>query len=230
MVLALMLCQKHGVPKSACMMAAMALLAATHSIKTGFGISEGTCTSTASQPTHGLGQGSRLLASALWLIVSCVLFSAMDTLCHCASFCDPCVKLMHRRTSDGFVDDVIHWFNLGLSYSLIHDVSAQDIVSGLSRDGQSWERMLWTTGGKLELPKYLCCILFYVFDPDGRHQHGKQSFVAHLGSRSHPHLHRASRLLESTPHSRHVANSERLHSNPIRRVPRQEQTICPGRN
>jgi hypothetical protein len=166
MVLALMLCQKHGVPQSACMMAAIALLTATYSIKTGFGISEGTYTSTVSQPTHGPGQGSRL-ASALWLIVSCMLFATMDTLCHGASFCDPCDTLVHRRTSDGFVDDVTHWFNLGLAYSIQHDVSARDIAAGLERDGQSWERLLWTTGGKLELPKCLYYILYYVFDPDG---------------------------------------------------------------
>ena len=42
MVLALMICQKHGVPQSACMMVATALLTAKYSVKTGFGISEGT--------------------------------------------------------------------------------------------------------------------------------------------------------------------------------------------
>ena len=42
MVLVLMICQKHGVPQSACMMVATALFAANYSIKTGFGIFEGT--------------------------------------------------------------------------------------------------------------------------------------------------------------------------------------------
>jgi hypothetical protein len=42
MVLALMSDQKHGVPQSARMMVAIALLAANHSIKTGFGVSKGT--------------------------------------------------------------------------------------------------------------------------------------------------------------------------------------------
>ena len=105
MNLALMTCQKHGIPQSACMMAAMALLTAKHSIKTGFGVSEGTCSSTESEPTHGPGQGSRL-ASALWMIVSCICFNAMLKLCHGVSFCDLSNMLTHRRTSDGFVDDV----------------------------------------------------------------------------------------------------------------------------
>jgi hypothetical protein len=166
MSLALMICQKHGVPQSACMMVAMALITASYSIKTGFGVSEGTYSSTESQPTHGPGQGSRL-ASALWMIVSCICFSAMFNLCHGASFCDPRNHLVHRRTSDGFVDDVTHWYNLGLLYSLLNDVSVQDIASGLEREGQSWERLLWTTGGKLELSKCLYYILFYKFEPDG---------------------------------------------------------------
>jgi hypothetical protein len=60
MALALMLCQKHGVPQSACMMVTMALLTANYSIKTGFGISTDTYSSTEAEPTHGPGQGSRL--------------------------------------------------------------------------------------------------------------------------------------------------------------------------
>ena len=114
MVLALMICQKHGVPQSACMMVATALLAArNYSIKTGFGILEGTYWSTEAKPSHGPGQGSRL-ASAPWMIVSCICFSAMLKLCHGVSFCNPRNKLKHRRKSDGFVGDVTHWFNLGL--------------------------------------------------------------------------------------------------------------------
>ena len=93
-------------------MVATALLTANYSIKTGFGISEGAYSSTEAQPTHGPGQGSRL-ASVLWMIVSCICFSTMLKLCHGVSFCDPRNKLTHRRTSDGFVDDVTHWLNLG---------------------------------------------------------------------------------------------------------------------
>ena len=166
MVLALMTCQKHGSPQCACVMVATALSTAQCSIKTGFGASEGTCLSTESQPAHGPGQCSRL-ASALWTIVSCACFSATLKLCHGVSSCDPSNQLTRRRMSDGFVDSVTHWFNLGLSRSLLKNVSAQDTALGLKREGQSWERQLWTTGGKLELSKFLRCILLRVFDPDG---------------------------------------------------------------
>ena len=101
------------------------------------------------------------------MIVSCICFSAMLKLCHGVSFCNLRNKLTHRRTSDGFVDNATHWFNLGLLHSLLNDVSMQDIVSGLDREGQSWEQLLWTTGSKLELSNCLYYILFYIFDPDG---------------------------------------------------------------
>jgi hypothetical protein len=166
MLFALILCQKHGVPLSACKMSANALLTAKYSIKTGYGVSKGTYSSTPEQPTHGPGQGSRQ-ASALWMVVSCLLFNAMYEHCHGASFCNPTDTIIHRRTSDGFVDDVTHFFNLGMKYSLQNTVQVTDIIKGLEREGQSWERFLWTTGGKLELSKCLYYILFYRFDPDG---------------------------------------------------------------
>ena len=45
--------------------------------------------------------------------------------------------------------------------------TVQDIASGLEREGQTWERLLWTIGGKLELSKCLYYILYYIFNPDG---------------------------------------------------------------
>jgi hypothetical protein len=99
MLFALILCQKHGVPLSACKMSANALLTAKYSIKTGFGVSTGTYSSTPEQPTHGPGQGSRQ-ASALWMVVSCLLFNAMYEHCHGVSFCNPTDTIVHRRATD----------------------------------------------------------------------------------------------------------------------------------
>jgi hypothetical protein len=148
-------------------MSANALLTAKYAIKTGYGVSTDTYSSTPEQPTHGPGQGSRQ-ASALWMVVSCLLFSAMYEHCHGVSFCNPTNTIVHRRTSDGFVDNVTHFFTLGIKYSLQNTVQVTDIIKGLlESEGQSWERFLWTTGGKLELSKCLYYILFYKFNPDG---------------------------------------------------------------
>ena len=82
----------------------------------------------------------------------------------------PCLK---KASIDCLVDkqddDVTHRFNLLLGlvlHSLLNNVSVQDIASGLEREGQTWERLLlWTTGSKLELSKYLYYIIYYIFDP-----------------------------------------------------------------
>jgi hypothetical protein len=147
-------------------LSAKALLSAKFLIKTEFGISEGTYSSTIYQPTHGPGQGSRQ-ASAIWMAVSCLLFSAMYEHCHGISFCDPKYDLIHCRTSDGFVDNVTHFFNLGLKHSLHKTVQVSNVIRGLEREGQTWERLLWTVGGKLELSKCLYYLLFYNFAPNG---------------------------------------------------------------
>jgi hypothetical protein len=61
MVFALMLCQKHGVPQSVCMMASLSLLLAEHSIKTKHGVSEGTCSSpTTIRPMAQAREAARL--------------------------------------------------------------------------------------------------------------------------------------------------------------------------
>jgi hypothetical protein len=77
-------------------------------------------------------------------------------------------NLAHRQTSNGFVDDMKHWFkNLSLWHGLLHSVLVDDIASGLKQEGQSWEQLLWTAGGKLEHFKCLCCVLCCLFRPDG---------------------------------------------------------------
>jgi hypothetical protein len=126
MVFALMLCQKHGVPQSVCMMAAFSLLLAEYSIKTKHGVSVGTCSSTNDNPTHGPGQGSRK-APALWLIICCLLFEAMSKLCKGAEFCNPGQTSSHQRIGDGFVDDVTTFFNFGLAPMLQRNVGPGEL-------------------------------------------------------------------------------------------------------
>jgi hypothetical protein len=104
------------------------------------------------------------------MVISCLLFNAMYEHCHGVSFCNPTDTIVHRRTSNGFVDDVTHFFNLDIKYSLQNTVQVSDIIKGLESEGQSWERFIWTTGRKLELSKCLYNISFYKFDPDGTPQ------------------------------------------------------------
>jgi hypothetical protein len=166
MVFALMLCQKHGVPQSTCMMAAAALLMAECFIKTKHGVCSKTCSSTTEHPTHGPGQGSRM-APALWLIICCLLFEAMTQLCTGAEFCDPRQTASHQRVGDGFVDDVMNFYNFGLAEMIHRAHGPTELASGLQIEAQTWERLLCSTGGQLELSKCSCCLMVFDCKPDG---------------------------------------------------------------
>ncbi len=166
MVFALMLCQKHGVPQSMCMMAALSLLMAEYSIKTKYGVSSDTYSSNAAHPTHGPGQGSRM-APALWLIICCLLFEAMSKLCKGAEFCNPRQTESHQRTGDGFVDDVTNFRNFGLANMLANNYGPIELAHGLKTEAQIWERLLHSTGGQLELPKCLYYLMIFDFKPNG---------------------------------------------------------------
>jgi hypothetical protein len=156
MSFALMLWQKHDVPQSMCMMAAMSLLTAEYSIKTKYGVSTGTYSLTADHPTHGPGQGSRM-APALWLIICCLLFEAMTTR----------QTASHKRIGDGFVDDVTNFRNFGLAAMLLHDYGPVELASALQREAQTWQRLLYSTDGQLELSKCLYYLMICDSKPDG---------------------------------------------------------------
>jgi hypothetical protein len=163
---ALLLCRRQGVSAGTCLMAAAVLLHADYFIKTAHGISPGSYSSSPFHPTHGPGQGSRI-GPALWVLVSCLMFKAMDALCQGAEFCDPSQAFSHQRTGDGFVDDVANVFNFGLAAMITAQYSAQMIAQGMQAEAQTWERLLHSTGGALELSKCFFYVMAWKFKKDG---------------------------------------------------------------
>ena len=139
--LSMYLCRRQGVKQGPCLMAAAVLLHANYFIKTAHGISPGSYSSTPVNPTNGPGQGSRI-GPALWVLVSCLMFLAMDDLCQGAEFCDPTQTFLHQRTGDGFVDDVANVFNFGTAAMLASHHTEETIANGLQAEAQSWERLL----------------------------------------------------------------------------------------
>jgi hypothetical protein len=163
---AMLLCRRQGVPANTCLMAALVLLQADYFVKTAHGISPNSYSSTASHRTHGPGQGSRI-GPALWVLISCLMFKAMDSLCHGAEFCDPTQAFSHQRTGDGFVDDVANIFNFGLAAMITAKYSEQMIAQGMQAEAQTWERLLNSTGGALELSKCFFYVMSWKFKNDG---------------------------------------------------------------
>jgi hypothetical protein len=66
------------------------------------------------------------------------------------TFCDPWQDLSDERNADAFVDDTAN----GVSDAHQDDpMSINEIVGHLQHTAQSWERILYSSGGALEIPK-----------------------------------------------------------------------------
>jgi hypothetical protein len=91
----------------------------------------------------------------------------MSKLCKGAEFYNPRQTSSHQRIRDGFVDDVTTFFNFGLAPMPQHNAGPGELASGLHREAQTWERLVCSTGGQLELPKCLCCLMIFDSKPDG---------------------------------------------------------------
>ena len=171
--MAMYLCQQLGMPLAPCLMVALCLQNARYYIKTKFGISTAYYSSCSDFPTHGPGQGSRM-APLLWLLISCLLFKVMCELCEGASFTNPQHSLSLKRTGDGFVDDVTNVCNFGFPESLTTNISPPALATRLQTEAQTWERLLWSAGGALELTKCFYYLICWKFDKAGR-----PSLIAH---------------------------------------------------
>jgi hypothetical protein len=132
-------------------MVATVLLQACYFMEISHGISPGSYTSTFRSPTHGLGQDS-IIGPALWVLISCLMLQLMDSTRQGKEFCDPTQSYSHQHTSDGFVDDVDNnVFNYGLVAMLSSHYSENMIAQGMQSKAQTWEHLLWSTSGALEL-------------------------------------------------------------------------------
>jgi hypothetical protein len=131
MALGLLLCHRKGVPSGTCIIAATVLLYAAFHIKTSHGVSYDYYSHSDEHPIHGPGQGS-CIGPALWVLLSCLMFATMESMCHGAKFCNPTQKESHQRTCNGFVDDVANVFNHGLAIMLRnYTITPADIAAGM---------------------------------------------------------------------------------------------------
>jgi hypothetical protein len=156
-----------GMPPEPCKLLVKFLEQAQYHVKTRLGVSENWYSSTESQPLHGCGQGSRL-APALWCMVSTLALQCLSSRVDGVRLVDPRRQFQTRRCSDGYVDDVTCWLNEALTSSLINPMPIEELVGRMRETAQWWEQLLWSTGGRLELPKCFYYILHWKFDTEGR--------------------------------------------------------------
>ena len=154
-----------GVPPGPVRLQEETLLRVAHCLKTGFGISTLNCTSDAIKRICGVGQSSKA-GPVTWAAVSSLLFEAQDILGTGLTFQNPTCTLTHKRHSDGFVDDTTTCQAL-LAW-LRATPTLETMFNGLLNDTQTWEQLLWTSGGLLSLEKCALWILCWKFNADGR--------------------------------------------------------------
>ena len=137
------ICQKKGLPKSACIARALPMENLVRCVRTAWGTSTRsyiTPTNGDKLPGEGQGKADSMAAMAL---LSSILLSAHKTLCHGIEFVDPTGKLNSRRTNDMYVDD-----NDGYASAPSTNTTAE-CIENLNHHAQVWTKLIAITGGPL---------------------------------------------------------------------------------
>jgi hypothetical protein len=156
----------HGAPIGPLRMWEQVLYHVVHRVKTAHGLSTATYEFSAESPTHGPGQGSRGGPASCSTMTS-LLIEGMDRLCHGLTFSDPSQAHQYSTTTNMFIDDASNCTNAFLDW-LYYPSELAEVVSMLQQDSQTWERLLWTSGGLLNLTKCLYYVFAWTFDVEGR--------------------------------------------------------------
>ena len=117
-------------------------------VKTAQGVSRQNIRTTKNNILHGIGQGNGG-GPAMWISHLTVMFAAISSVC--MGFAFSCVEGIKSlcTVGTGYVDDV----TLGLSVALEHPQTEKTVYKHIKRMGQLWEKLLFITGGRLELSK-----------------------------------------------------------------------------
>jgi hypothetical protein len=153
----------NGVPEAITRLLGTTLVNMRYQVKTKLGMSTGHYSHSQAAPTHGTGQGSAG-PMAFWLLISTTLFGIMEKIAHGLQFTDPQRLSAMQRTMEGFVDDTDAAVNDAKSPT---PHTPHHLVQVLQTDAQHWERLLFVSGGKLELNKCFFYLMIWHFSDDG---------------------------------------------------------------
>ena len=100
-------------------------------------------------------------------MITSPLLKVMDKLATGISFTDPLQGLHYATKALMFIDDNTNYSNRFLTW-LHKPPTAATLRDTLEHDAQIWERLLWTSGGLLKLPKCLYYLMHWTFDDEGK--------------------------------------------------------------
>jgi hypothetical protein len=156
--LILMVLQKLGVPPTVTTFFSSLWDQTIHLIKTIYGTSNITYTSTPDMPLYGLGQGS-MCGPIFWLLCYWLIILSLDPTITASRYISVCKTIIIHVTGVSFVDDT----GLGITSDYIwDDLSTREenhyreitgVIKNLKALAQHWERLLFTTGGSINIQK-----------------------------------------------------------------------------
>ena len=156
--------RRLGVPRSLAIFFARFWRVCSHHVKTRFGVSSETYTSTRKETLYGIGQGNGA-GPAFWLTTLIIMFNVLDKVCKGIRFRSPDGNTTHKSTGLGYVDDVTLGATAGDEQEVTNDEvretameEEEKVHAAITITGQHWETMLHINGGLLELKK-----CFWVF-------------------------------------------------------------------
>ena len=146
--LGMLAARKCGMPINAIRTHADALFFLKYTVKTMYGISEKNYHGTVFEPLFGTGQGSGASPS-VWLSLVVILLQTLDRLIpDRVNFTCSSGAVKHKRLADAFVDDTALCFT-----SSSDATSYEQLIIKLQHIAQTWEHLLFLSGGKLNLSK-----------------------------------------------------------------------------
>jgi len=156
--LILMILTQLGIPRSAVKFLGRLWDPTIHLIKTIYGISDDFYTTSDSHPLYGPGQGSTC-SPLFWLLCYWIIITSLDLSITAARFYSALEDVVIEITGVSFVDDT----SLGVTSTYKHDPQLSmaenwdskitTLVGWLQCLAQHWERLLFSTGGAINLQK-----------------------------------------------------------------------------
>jgi len=146
--LAVLHLQALGLSTSIAVMLARLMFVAKRHVKTQHGVSKDSIQTNNANPLFGIGQGNGG-GPAIWLSHLTVMFTALSAIC--TGFKATCIKGIEWITTvgTGYVDDV----TLMTTVDFDEPQTEHRVKAKIYKMANRWEKLLYLTGGKLELSK-----------------------------------------------------------------------------
>lgn len=141
--------RRMGMARHVVLVNANTLQEAKFKLKTSLGISSGWYQHCHAFPIHGTGQGSGN-SPQIWCFICSVLFDAFASVTNGATFVSHNGKNALTIHMVGFVDDCTQRVN---DFCADVQPSADELCERMRHDAQTWNNLLWSSGGALEISK-----------------------------------------------------------------------------